>query len=179
VLLRHGKFQVRAVRVPKWSRRRVLVAFAASVLVAGTGIARLRASGYRVEPRIARSLKALRAWQYAVIEAVGARILAPENVHIGGFADSYIAELPAEDRRDLQRFLAYVEHLAPLAEGYLRRFTSLSPAAQDEVLSALESSSIADLCAGFQALKSLALMDYYRRPANWPKLGYGGPLIVY
>lgn len=165
--------------MPKWSRRRVLVTLAAGALVAGTGIARLRASGYRVDPSIARSLKALRAWQYAVVEAVGARILAPENVQIGSFADAYVAELPAEDRRDLQRFLAYVEHLAPLAQGYLRRFTSLSAVAQDEVLAALESSSIADLCAGFQALKSLALMDYYRRPASWSKIGYGGPVIVY
>lgn len=161
----------------KLPRRRLLLAIAASGLLAGAGMALIRASGYRLAPEVAGSLKALRAWQYLVIEAVGGRILAPERIAIGRHADETISKLPVEERRDITRFITYVEHVAPISLGHFRRFTALSAAAQDQVLQSLESSSIDQLRAGFQALKALALMDFYRRRESWSKIGYDGPVI--
>ena len=122
-------------------------------------------------------LEVLSVWQYVVVEAVGARILAPEQASVGTFVDRYCVGLYPEDRRDLQRFLGYVEHVAPLVFGYLSRFSSLSAAGQDKVLSGLEQSTIDDLRAGFQAVKALVMMDFYRREENWASIGYDGPII--
>jgi hypothetical protein len=159
--------------VKRLSRRQLAAASAAAVVLVATGLGALRASGYRAVP--AARLKTLTPWQYVVVEAVGARIVAPERLAVGPFIDDYCAGLYPEDLRDLKRFLAYVEHLAPLGAGHLRRFSSLGAAAQDQVLSSLETSAIDDLRAGFQALKALVLMDLYRRNESWAAIGYDGP----
>jgi hypothetical protein len=80
-------------------------------------------------------------------------------------------------RRDLLRALVYVEHVAPLGVGYLRRFTRLEPAEQDRVLSALETSSQDLLRGAFEGIKALVFMGYYRDARTWKILGYDGPLI--
>jgi hypothetical protein len=70
-----------------------------------------------------------------------------------------------------------VEQLAPLAAGFARRFTELSASDQDDVLAGLEESRIDVVRAGFQAMKSLVMMGYYRDPRTFAILGYGGPLL--
>jgi len=80
-------------------------------------------------------------------------------------------------RQDLSRFLSFLEHLAPLGSGFASRFTRLSPAAQDQVLEALGTSSIALVRAGFEAVKALVFMGYYRDVRTWPIVGYDGPLV--
>ena len=81
-------------------------------------------------------------------------------------------------RKDVLRFLGFVEQLAPLRSGYLRRFTDLSPLEQDRVLGALESSSIGPLRAGFEALKGLVMLGYYRDARTFGVIGYRGPLVT-
>jgi len=163
--------------VRKIPRRRLLAYSSAAALLLVAGLGAIRASGYRVSADVAASLRVLRAWHYVVVEAVGSRIMTPLRSSPGRFVDEYCMGLHPDDRRDLLRFLGYIEHVAPLALGHARRFSSLSPAGQDDVLSALETSSLEDVRAGFQALKALVMMECYRRPESWAGIGYDGPVV--
>ena len=48
---------------------------------------------------------------------------------------------------------------------------------QDAVLASVESSSIDLLRAGFDGLRSLVFMGYYRDARTWSLVGYDGPLV--
>jgi hypothetical protein len=85
--------------------------------------------------------------------------------------------MPERLRRDLGRFLAYLEHVAPLAAGHSSRFTRLGPEAQDAVLASIEASRHDLLRAGFDGLKSLVFIGYYRDVRTWSLVGYDGPLV--
>jgi hypothetical protein len=150
----------------------------------------VRTSGYSLALPPGRRLEGLRVWQFVVFQHVARRVAAldpaaasagvvtPDDVDVAGFVDGYMARAPGAMRRDLSRFLAYVEHLAPLAIGMGSRFTRLDPAEQDRVLASLESSSNDLLRAGFEGIKSLAFMGYYRDARTWGIIGYGGPLVA-
>jgi hypothetical protein len=158
--------------------RRKFAAWAVATLVAGGGgLVALRWGGTSVPGDLGRRLRSLQPWQYVVAEAVGGRITHPESAEVGRFVDGYLSDLPPTDRRDLIRVLTYIEHVAPLLEGRLRRFSQLSAEVQDRVLRGVESSSSDLLRAGFQALKALAFMALYRREESWPSLGYAGPVV--
>jgi hypothetical protein len=179
-------FAAAAMRDPgnKLSRRRALQAGVVVVLAAcGAAAGVLRTGGYAVPP--GRRLEGLRAWQFVVVQHVARRIAAPDRpsvptadeVDVAGFVDAYMARAPAAMRRDLNRLLACIEHMAPLLLGLVSRFTRLSAEGQDRVLAALEASSSDLLRAGFDAIKSLVFMGYYRDPRTWSIVGYDGPLI--
>jgi hypothetical protein len=159
------------------SRRRFLGWLAAGAAIGGAGIALFRTRGYSVAPEVASKLAVLAPWQYVVIAAFGERAVAPEAVDVAGFADGYLVDLAPTDRRDLLAFVAYLEHVAPLGLGLTDRFSRLSPDEQLSVMSALETSSVELLRAGFQGLKALAMMALYRRPESWNALEYGGPVV--
>ena len=169
------------------SRRRVLSILAASAVVAATGIAVVRTRGYDVAPERAARLRTLTRWQYIVLAAAARRIAAPDvqdgsvpsadDVDVAQFLDGYLEKLPEPMRRDFMRLLAYLEHLAPLGCKLASRFSRLSPADQDRVLASLESSSEGLLRGGFDGLKSLVFMGYYRDPRTWKILGYAGPFV--
>ncbi|MBK8999658.1 MAG: gluconate 2-dehydrogenase subunit 3 family protein [Myxococcales bacterium] len=156
-------------------RRSFLGWFSLASVAIGGGVALVRGGNYTLPKDL--QLQSLAPWQWAVFEAVGARILAPESAAVGLFADGYVAGLAERDRDDLMGLLAYVEHLAPIAAGFGPRFTQLAPAEQDRVLELLEASSIGLLRGGFQALKALCLMAHYRSDAAFAALGYGGPVV--
>lgn len=173
---------------PKVSRRLLLksaVAVAVTAAIAGP-IAVVRSSGYVY---FARSpLRALSTWQAVVVDAAAGRVLAadrpgdptilsPHDVDVVGFVDAYVAGMPADLRRDLLRLVAYVEHVAPLACGFASRFSRLAPADQDHVLAAMQESHVDLLRGGFDALKSLLYMGYYRDPRTWAIVDYDGPWI--
>lgn len=159
------------------SRRRFLAWAAVAAGAAGLGLTALRASGYEVAPEVARKLRFLRPWQLVVVNAVGARIVYPEQAEVGLFADGYLADLAAADQRDVQRLLGFVEHGAPLLTGRLLRFTALDAAAQDAVLRALELGASQRLRAGFGVLKAVAMMALYERDESFAPLGYSGPVV--
>jgi hypothetical protein len=170
--------------VPTFGRRRVLQAAAAAALIAcGAAAAAVRTSGYAVPA--GRRLVALRAWQFVVVQQVAARITAPDHasapsaddVDVVGFVDDYMAQASGAIRRDVGRLLACIEHLAPLGVGLVARFSRLGPAAQDRVLESLESSSNDLLRAGFEGIKALVFMGYYRDPRTWSIVSYDGPLV--
>jgi hypothetical protein len=171
----------------KPSRRRVLQAGIAAALVAGgSAVAFVRTRGY-VLPA-GRTLAAFAPWQFLVVQHAARRIVAPDRpgdasipdadeLDVAGFVDGWVARMDATLRRDLGRFLGVVEHLAPVGAGFASRFTRLGPADQDAVLASLESSSTDLLRAGFDGLRSLVFMGYYRDARTWGLLGYDGPLV--
>lgn len=158
------------------SRRRFLGWLSLGLVAAATGVAVLRATGYEMPADVRRRLKVLSPWEYVVLRAIGDRLVAPGEVNVADFADSYLEDMAASDRADLLKMVAVVEHGAPLAAGYIHRFSALSSAEQDAVLTSLNGSSLPLVRAGFEALKAIAFMAYYRLPASWPALGYPGPV---
>jgi hypothetical protein len=169
------------------TRRNLLKGAASAVLaVCGSAIAVGRTRGYAIP--LGRTLASLSPWQFVVVQHAARRMTAPDrdgdstipsadDLDVASFVDGWIARLPARMRRDLGRFLAYLEHVAPIGVGSWARFSSLSPEAQDRVLTSLESSSSDLLRSGLDGLRSLVFLGYYRAPQTWSIIGYDGPLV--
>jgi hypothetical protein len=163
----------------------VLGAVGGALLVAATGVAVVRTSGYVVPKDVAARLRVLSPWQYVVLAAAARRIAArdaddaptPDEVGVATFLDGYLEKLPEAMRRDFLRLLAFLEHLAPLGQKLGSRFSRLAPADQDRVLASLESNDEGLLRGGFDGLKSLVFMGYYRDPRTWKIIGYAGPFV--
>src|SRR5258706_319760 len=83
----------------------------------------LRSSGYVVPD--GTDLTSLEPWQWLVLRDLARRVCAPDapdvvtpdTVDVAGFVDAYAAKMPPKQRRDLFRFLRFVEQLAPAAKG--------------------------------------------------------------
>ncbi|MDP8998862.1 MAG: gluconate 2-dehydrogenase subunit 3 family protein [Myxococcota bacterium] len=171
----------------KVPRRRVLkAALAVGLLVGGSAMALARTRGYVVAP--GRKLDALTPWQFVVVQHAARRIVAPDrdgdasiptadDLDVAAFVDGWLARLPQRMRRDLGRFLAYIEHVAPVGAGFEARFTRLGSGEQDRVLASVEASTSDLLRAGFDGLRSLVFLGYYRDPRTWRVVGYDGPLV--
>ncbi len=158
---------------------------AAALIVSGVAV-RLRTRGYEAPSN--RKLVVLGAWQWGVVRHAARRIAAPDgeatlslptadDLDVAGFVDVWLSRMDGRVVRDFGRFLAYLEHFAPLACGLMSRFTHLSASDQDRVLTSLETSRSDLLRAGFEGLKALVLMGYYRDPRTWRVLGYDGPFV--
>jgi hypothetical protein len=167
----------------KWLQSLVI---GGAVSALGGVVALVRTSGYAVDKATTAKLRALSAWQYVVVRDVARRLVAPDvtqgvpmadDVGVAEFIDGYLVDMRPAQRRELFTFLRYVEQLAPFASGFVHRFTELMPFDQDAVLAALETSTSDRLRAGFQALKGLIMMGYYRDPRTFSILGYKGPLV--
>jgi hypothetical protein len=170
-----------------WSRRALLEAAVGALVAGGSAIAIARTSGYP-SPQ-GRTLVVLGSWQFLVVQHAARRIAAPDRpddasipsadaAGVAAFIDGWMARMPSLVRRDLGRFLAYLEHVAPIAVGFVSRFTRLDPGDQDRVLSSLEGSSSDLLRAGFDGLRSLVFLGFYRDPRTWRLAGYDGPLVA-
>jgi hypothetical protein len=169
------------------SRRRLLRASLVGALVlGGIAVAVFRARGYRIPQ--GRKLLSLSGWQFVVVQHAARRITAADRqddssipsadeVDVVGFVDAWVARVDARFRRDLGRFLAYLEHAAPLACGFGSRFSFLAPIEQDRVLSSIQSSHSDLLRAGFDGIRSLVFMGYYRDARTWRAVGYDGPWV--
>jgi hypothetical protein len=171
-------------KVPR--RRMIEAALAVGLLIGGSAMALVRTRGYVVAPR--QKLNVLTPWQFVVVQHVARRIVAPDrdgdasiptadDLDVAAFVDGWLARLPQRVRRDLGRFLAYVEHVAPVGAGFVARFTRLGSGEQDHVLASVEASSSDLLRAGFDGLRSLVFLGYYRDPRTWRVVGYDGPLV--
>src|SRR5579872_3349254 len=110
----------------KLSRRRMLVGASAILVLCGVGAAAVRSRGYRIGP--GRRLASLSVAQFVILEQVARRVTAPDrtwgpavpsadDLDVAGFADAWLARMDERVRRDLGRFLAYVEHIAPIGLG--------------------------------------------------------------
>ncbi len=175
----------RGARQGKGRRRFLRLGIGGAVLVGLGGLLGWQTSGYRVPPEVARALASLTPKQYWIVRAIATRILrrdaddlpTAEQVEAARFIDAFAAELHPSDRRDMGRLLALVEHVLPFTYGHFDRFTRLDGAAQDQVLAAMMKSSVGTLRGGFDALKSLCVMAYFRDARTWPAIGYGGPWV--
>lgn len=165
----------------------VLGAVGAGLLAAAAGVAVVRTRGYVLPPDVATKLRILSPWQWVVLAAAARRIAAPDvtdgsmpspdEVGVATFLDGYLENLPAAMRSDFLHLLAFLEHLAPLGQKLASRFSRLAAADQDRVLASLEASDEGLLRGGFDGLKSLVFMGYYRDPRTWKILGYAGPFV--
>jgi hypothetical protein len=169
------------------SRRRLIEAVALTALVLGGSVVAIaRTRGYPL--RAGRKLVALAPWQFVVVQHAARRIAAPDRpedrsipsadeLDVAAFVDEWTARLPPTMRRDLGRFLGYVEHIAPIGAGLAARFTRLTAEDQDRVLASVEGSSSDLLRAGFDGLRALVFLGYYRDPGTWRIIGYDGPYV--
>lgn len=173
------------MNAPRPPRRALLkAAIGLGILGAmGSVVGVVRTSGYALPP--GTKLVGLADWEWLLVRAMARRICAgdessvisPDDVDVVGFVDAYAAKMPARMRRDLGRMFRYVEQVAPMGAGFSSRFTKLKPTDQDLVLSSLESSKQDLLRGGFEGIKALVFMGYYRDPRTWAILGYEGPLV--
>jgi hypothetical protein len=184
--MRESRGSSAAPERPRPSRRRVLKIGVAAVLALGGVAGFVRSRGYGLPP--GQRLLTMSAWQFVVVQHAARRIAAPDraddpsipsadDLDVAAFVDAWVARMRPDLRRDFGRFLAYIEHLAPLRVGLGSRFTRLDADAQDRVLAATQASSSDLLRAGFDGLKSLVLMGYYRDARTWAIVGYDGPRV--
>jgi hypothetical protein len=170
----------------KLPRRRLLEAAGAALILGGSIIAVARTRGYALPA--GRKLVVLAPWQFIVVQHAARRVAAPDreqddsipsadDLDVAAFVDGWMARMPERVRRDLGRFLAYVEHVAPIGAGFVARFTRLAPGDQDRVLASMQSSPSDLIRAGFDGLRSLVFLGYYRDPRTWKAIGYDGPLV--
>jgi hypothetical protein len=181
----HGGPGATPISRRKWLRGALLGGL--SILGAAVGV--VRTSGYDTPSAESKRLRVLGGWRYVVTIAAARRIVladrpsdpsavSPDEAKVADFADGYLAGLPEDMQRDFCRFLRYLEQLAPLSAGLIHRFSALPGPDQDRVLESLEQSSVDALRAGFEALKGVIMMGYYRDPRTFRMLGYPGPLVV-
>jgi hypothetical protein len=175
------------VRETSVSRRRLIQGALAGVLLVGGALAvTFRTRDYAAAT--GRRLLVLAGWQWVVLRHAASRITAPDatagataasadDLDVAGFVDGWLSRMDTRVARDFGRFLAYLEQIAPLGCGLLSRFSQLGPAEQDRVLASLESSRSELLRAGFEGLKALVFMGYYRHPRTWSVLAYDGPFV--
>ena len=83
------------------------------------------------------------------------------------------------DRRRSTSSGAYYSkgQVAPPLTGRGSRFTRLPPEDQDKVLGSLEAHPSELLRGGFDGVKALLFMGYYRDARTWSVIGYDGPLL--
>ena len=140
------------------------------------GLAESAPAGYAVPKELEAKLSCLRPWQFLVIEAIGRRVLDPEQADVGLFADTYCVGLAGaglEDRRGC----------SPTSSTWRRsdrasaRASLARCALTESRASALEQSPVGLLRGGFQAVKALAMMALYKTDESFAALGYGGPTV--
>ena len=175
------------MKLPRLPRRKVLKAALALAVVgaAGSLIAVVRTRGYAVNDDVRARLLALDPWQYVVVQHLARRVCAADQpgiitadeADVAGFVDAYVAKMPARMARDLGRFLGVIEQIAPAGVGKTSRFSRLEAVDQDRVLESLERHSSDLMRGGFEGVKALLFMGYYRDARTWGILGYEGPRV--
>jgi hypothetical protein len=164
------------------SRRRFLrVGLVGGVLVGGAALLGRRLGGYRLDAGIAAELRVLSPREYAILAAVARRIVAADGddapsadaVACALAVDRYLSRLPVPLQRDVRGLLLVFEHGSSVSS----RFTRMSPAEQDATLAAWETSSLTLKRRGFQALRTLAFLGYWRDERTWSVIGYTGPML--
>ncbi len=92
--------------------------------------------------------------------------------------DGQLARLPREDARAVRALLFLLEWAAPaLLAGRARRFSRLALGDRRALLDRAARSRVGLLRTAAAALRKLALLAYYSRPATWPAIGYDGPWL--
>lgn len=164
------------------SRRRFLRAgLVGGALLGGAALIGRQLGGYRLDGAIAGQLRVLSAKEYLILQSAARRIVAPDgadapsvdDVACALHVDRYLARLAPPLQRDVRALLQLLEHGSAVST----RFTHMSPEQQDATLESWQSSSLAVKRRGFQALRTLAFLGYWRDDRTWPLIGYTGPML--
>lgn len=168
------------------SRRRFLRAgLVGGALLGAAALVGRQLSGYHVDAATARRLRVLSVKEYLVMQAVARRVLAPDGddapsadtVQVALGVDTYLDRLPPYVQRDVGALLQLVEHGSALFRLRATRFTRMAADEQDATLADWERSSLTVRRRGFQALRTLAFLGYWRDDRTWPLIGYSGPML--
>jgi len=127
-----------------------------------------------------RRMQFLSRKEYAIVNQAAVRILglpSEEGPRIGVFIDDLLANLPPTTQGQARLMLRVVEHGTHLFDLKAKRFTRLSPAAQDIYLEGWMRSSLGARRIVFRALKALAALGYYAQQGSWEGIGYEGPWL--
>ena len=142
------------------------------------------ATGAMPEAATPAELRCLSRREHVILQAVALRILdgATPDPHLDGaarqctFIDRYLSELDAGLRSDVKAVFSLIE-LYPTVTGQFTRFSRLSAAAQDKVLTSWQESRTALLRQALQALKALCFLAHYQDERSFPSIGYSGPIV--
>ncbi len=168
------------------SRRRFLrTTILGGALLGGAAVVGRHLSGYKLDGAIAGRLRALSPKEFLIFDAAARRLVASdgpdaptaEAAGVALFADGYLARLDAGLRDDVRALLQLLEHGSWIFRLRGSRFTHMSADEQDATLADWESSRLAVRRQGFQALRTLAFLGYYRDDRTWPLIGYSGPML--
>ncbi|MCC6747042.1 MAG: gluconate 2-dehydrogenase subunit 3 family protein [Deltaproteobacteria bacterium] len=153
-------------------------------LLAAGGVGFLAFRGSRKVALPKEPLQVLDAVQYAVVQAIAARLL-PERVgwptveelEVALAVDRVLRLQDPTVRKEVKQLLGLFENaLANFAFGRrVQPFTRLSAEAQDEVLREWQTSSLTLRRTGFQGLRTLLLGVYHASPRSWTAMRYPGP----
>lgn len=152
------------------------------VLLMGVGVVVfLRvAAGY---PATAASFAVLARGEAAFLDAAGETFFPPDasmplsgrHVDLPGYADRYLAALPARQRTLVRALFALFEHCTLVVpakgRGGFRRFSSLSPEQRFEVLRGWETSGLYLRRMSFTALKAVLILGYVGHAQSLRALG--------
>lgn len=168
------------------SRRRFLGSgLVGGLLLGGAAVLGWQLSGYAVDDATRRRLRVLTPKELLVLQAVARRVLCPDAadapsadaVEVGLAVDTYLSKLPPPVVGDVRALLQLVEHGSSLFRLGGTRFTRMSPAEQDATLEDWSRSSLTVRRRGFQALRTLSFLGYWRDERTWPLIGYSGPML--
>jgi hypothetical protein len=142
-------------------------------------------SGYSLDPELSAKLRVLSPKEFIVLRAAVRRLVAADSADapdadtlgVAHFIDGYLEKLPGDMRSDFRALLHLLEHGTVIFRLAGSRFTRMSADEQDRTLADWESSRLAVRRQGFQALKTMALLGYWRHDRTWPLIGYSGPML--
>jgi hypothetical protein len=160
------------------SRRRFLrLSLLGAAVVGVAGVVGRHLSGYSLDEKLQNQLRVLSPKEFLILSAIARRVLAgdgpsADEVQAALYADAYLQKVPEALVSDVRGLLHLFEH----ATSATSRFTHLSGEEQDQCLRSWQASRLALKRQGFQALRTLCFMGYYRDPRTWPMLGYTGPM---
>ena len=137
-------------------------------------------AGYPAPPRV---FAALARREAAFLDAAGETFFPPDDsmpvsggqADLPGYADRYLAALPARQRTLVRALFALFEHgtlvFPAKGRGGFRRFSSLSAGQRFEVLRGWETSGLYLRRMAFTALKAVLILGYVGHPQSLHALG--------
>ena len=166
-------------------RRRFLrVGLFGTVLLGAAAIVGRNLSGY-AWPRGVPLPTTMSPKEILVLAAAVERLVAPDEpdappadaLGIARWLDGYLAGMDATVRRDISALLQLLEHGSSLFRFGATRFSHMSAAERDRTLEDWSTSSLDVRRQGFQGLRALAFLGYYRDDRTFAMLGYPGPMV--
>ena len=89
--------------------------------------------------------------------------------------DQALLQLDPSVQSQVSWLITFFQWGPPMFQLKLSRFTTLSPAAQDDYIEGWATSRVQTRRLAFQALKNLSMLGYYSQDATWKALHYDGP----